>query len=73
MTERALLRTLSSLKPGVTEVMVHPGYPDGKVEGWPLSCRYRREQELIALTSCQVKELIKRLQIELVGYRMDHL
>jgi chitin disaccharide deacetylase len=73
MTERALLRTLSSLKPGVTEVMVHPGYPDGALERWPLSRRYRREKELIALTSFQVKELVKRLQIELVSYRTVHL
>ena len=70
MTERALLRTLSSLKPGVTEVMVHPGYRDAGMERWPLSHRYRREKELAALTSWQVKELVKRLQIELVSYRM---
>jgi hopanoid biosynthesis associated protein HpnK len=29
MTEGALLRTLSLLRPGVTEIMVHPGYHDG--------------------------------------------
>jgi hopanoid biosynthesis associated protein HpnK len=74
MTEGALLRTLSLLKPGVTEIMVHPGYHDydGETERWPLSRRYRREKELIALTSFQVKELVKRLQIELVSYRTVH-
>jgi chitin disaccharide deacetylase len=70
MTDQALLRTLSSLKPGVTEVMVHPGYHDGKMERWPLSRRYRRENELAALTSCRVKELVRQRQIELVSYRM---
>jgi hopanoid biosynthesis associated protein HpnK len=69
MTERQLLHTLSSLKPGVTEVMVHPGYHDGEMERWPLSRRYRREGELVGLTSRQVKELVKRLQVELVTYR----
>jgi chitin disaccharide deacetylase len=69
MTEGALLRTLSSLRPGITEIMVHPGYRDGELEKWPLSRRYRREKELIALTSCRVKDLVKQLQIELVGYR----
>jgi chitin disaccharide deacetylase len=69
MTEEALLRTLSSLKPGVTEIMVHPGYYDSQMEGWPLSRRYRREKELIALTSTRIKELVKRRQIELVSYR----
>jgi chitin disaccharide deacetylase len=73
MTEKALLRTLSSLKPGVTEIMVHPGYRGGEMNRWPLSRRYMREKELLALTSLQVKEQLKRLQIELVGYRAVHL
>jgi hopanoid biosynthesis associated protein HpnK len=68
MTEGALLRTLSSLRPGVTEIMVHPGYHSGEMDRWPLSRRYRREKELIALTSFRVKELVRRLQIELVSY-----
>jgi len=72
MTEEALLRTLSSLRPGVTEIMVHPGYPDGQMEGWALSRRYRRERELIALTSTRIKELVKRRHIELVSYRTVH-
>jgi hopanoid biosynthesis associated protein HpnK len=67
MTEEALLRTLSSLKPGVTEIMVHPGYHDGGMENWPLSRRYRGEKEVMALTSARVKALIARLQIELVS------
>jgi predicted glycoside hydrolase/deacetylase ChbG (UPF0249 family) len=60
------------LRPGVTEIMVHPGYHDNQMEGWPLSRRYRREKELIALTSTQIKELVKRRQIELVSYRTVH-
>jgi hopanoid biosynthesis associated protein HpnK len=68
MTERALLRALSSLRPGVTEIMVHPGYHGSEMEGWPLSHRYQREKEVIALTSTRVKELVKRLEIKLVGY-----
>jgi hopanoid biosynthesis associated protein HpnK len=72
MTEEALLRTLSSLKPGVTEIMVHPGYYDSQMGGWPLSRRYRREKELIALTSTRIKEVVKRRQIELVSYQTVH-
>jgi hopanoid biosynthesis associated protein HpnK len=72
MTEAALLRTLSSLQPGVTEIMVHPGYDDGGSEQWPLSRRYRREQELIAIAAPAVQELIRQLQIELVSYRTVH-
>jgi chitin disaccharide deacetylase len=73
MTERALLRTLSSLRPGVTEIMVHPGYQASEPEGWPLSHRYKREREVIALTSSRVKDLVKRLQIKLVSYRTASL
>jgi predicted glycoside hydrolase/deacetylase ChbG (UPF0249 family) len=73
MTERRLLRTLSSLKPGVTEIMVHPGYHDVAMDGWPLSQRYRRDSEVASLTSPQVKELVNRRQIELVSYRTVHL
>jgi hopanoid biosynthesis associated protein HpnK len=69
MTEGALLRILSSLRPGVTEIMVHPGYDGSEMERWPLSRRYRREKEVMALTSFKVKELVKRLQIELASYR----
>jgi chitin disaccharide deacetylase len=69
MTEKALLHTLWSLRPGITEIIVHPGYHHGEMVGWPLSCRYRRENELIALTAVQVKDLLKRLEIELVSYR----
>lgn len=73
MTEEALRRTLLSLRPGVTEIMVHPGYHDAEMERWPLSRRYRRETELTALTAIQVKELVKRLQIELINYRTMRL
>jgi hopanoid biosynthesis associated protein HpnK len=73
MTERRLLQTLSKLQPGVTEIMVHPGYHDGGMEGWPLSRCYSRENELAGLTSPHVKGLIQRRQIELVSYRTARL
>jgi hopanoid biosynthesis associated protein HpnK len=69
LTEEDLLRLLRGLQPGVTEVMVHPGYRDSIVDGWPLSWRYEREQELRALTSPTVKALVRDLQIRLVSYR----
>jgi hopanoid biosynthesis associated protein HpnK len=69
LTEEALLRLLRSLQPGVTEVMIHPGYPDSIVDGWPMSRRYEREQELRALTSPAVKALARNLQIRLASYR----
>jgi len=69
VTEEDLLRILGNLKPGVTEVMVHPGYQDAVLEAWPRSCRYHREQELHALLSSKVKGLIERRGITLITYR----
>jgi len=69
LTEEGLVRILERLKPGVTEVVVHPGYRDDLLDGWPASRRYEREQELRALTSPRVKELVRILQIRLVSYR----
>jgi hopanoid biosynthesis associated protein HpnK len=68
LNEERFLRVLRGLQPGVTEVMVHPGYRDSIIERWPKSRRYEREQELTALTSPKVKTLIGSQQIKLVSY-----
>jgi predicted glycoside hydrolase/deacetylase ChbG (UPF0249 family) len=68
LTEEDLLRLLRSLKPGLTEIMVHPGFGDSVLDGWPMSRRYKRERELMALTSPRVKALVKRSQIKLVTH-----
>lgn len=69
LTERGLLRILKELQHGVTELMVHPGYRDAVLDRWPKSRLYDREQELRALTSPRVKELVQKLRIRLVGCR----
>jgi chitin disaccharide deacetylase len=68
LTEDDLLRILQHLRPGVTEVMVHPGYRDTVLDGWPQSRRYAREQEVRALTSPRVKALVEGHQIKIVSY-----
>lgn len=70
LTEDDLLRILQQLRPGVTEVMVHPGYHDCGLDAWPQSRRYAREQEVRALTSPKVKALVRDLRIRLMSYRM---
>jgi hopanoid biosynthesis associated protein HpnK len=71
VTEGDLLRLLGSLKPGVTEIMVHPGFRDRTLGGWPRSRRYEREREVRSLTSPKVKALVRDLQIRLVSYRSE--
>jgi predicted glycoside hydrolase/deacetylase ChbG (UPF0249 family) len=69
LNEDRLLRLLRALQPGVTEVMLHPGYHDSVVGRWPMSQRYEREQELRALMSPKVGAMVRHLQIKLVNYR----
>jgi|SRR5882724_347029 len=69
LSEEDLLRLLRSLQPGVTEIMVHPGYRDRALEGWPMSRRYEREREVRSLTSPKVKALVRDFPIRLVSYR----
>ena len=62
-----LLALLDQLGPGVTELMVHPGYPDADLAKW---ARYvaGREVELAALLSAEVRERLGRGDIELVDF-----
>jgi predicted glycoside hydrolase/deacetylase ChbG (UPF0249 family) len=69
LTEGDLLRILRGLKLGVTEIMVHPGYRDAVLNGWPQSRRYRRETELEALLSPRVRQLVAELGIKLTTVR----
>jgi len=62
-----LLEVLDRLEPGVTELMVHPGYPDASLEGW-VSYRAGRERELAALLSAAVRDRLRRGDIELIGF-----
>ena len=69
LTEKNLVRILQHLGPGVTEIMVHPGYPEHLSDAWPQSHRYKRHGELTALTSPRVKNLINTVGIKLMSYR----
>ena len=62
-----LLAVLDHLEPGVTELMVHPGYPDASLEGW-VHYRAGRERELAALLSAAVRDRLRRGDIELIGF-----
>ena len=62
-----LLALLDRLEPGVTELMVHPGYPDAELAQW---ARYAtgRERELAALLSPEVRARLHREDVELVDF-----
>lgn len=74
MTMLKLERAFRSLKDGTTEIMCHPGYIEDEWRNYPL-CREKyylnvnREQELNALIDRRLKELIRRLNIELISFK----
>jgi predicted glycoside hydrolase/deacetylase ChbG (UPF0249 family) len=67
MNSRALMGVLSSLKPGITELMCHPGYEDRAVPGISENSR-SKERELCALKCSQVIRFVEANRIELTGY-----
>ena len=68
MTQENLIRTLVSLKPGVSELMCHPGCEDHAFHQI-YGNRFYRERELRALKDARVLECVKTNQIKLVSFR----
>ena len=60
-----LLTLLDRLEVGVTELMVHPGYPDAALRGW-VGYGVGRERELEGLLSSAVRARLARGDIVLV-------
>jgi predicted glycoside hydrolase/deacetylase ChbG (UPF0249 family) len=61
-----LLALLERLEPGLTELMVHPGYPDAALTGW-VGYTAGRERELEGLLSPAVRERLARGDMVLVS------
>jgi chitin disaccharide deacetylase len=68
LSETKLLHILATLQPGVTEIMVHPGYRDALLDAWPQSRLYAREIELQALVSPAVKAFVATSNIRLINF-----
>ena len=70
--ERALIRALEDLQPGVTELMVHPGFSDSLLESsldGGHQAALLREEEVRILTDPKLRELLERHDIRLIDYR----
>jgi predicted glycoside hydrolase/deacetylase ChbG (UPF0249 family) len=65
MDEATLSALLKTLHSGVTELMVHPGYDASAYYNWG----YAWQDELNALTSDTIKELIKSIGITLTNFK----
>jgi hopanoid biosynthesis associated protein HpnK len=62
---RALLRSLPA---GVSELMMHPGYPDAALDRVPTRLRAERAEEVSLLTDSASADLIGRNHISLVNH-----
>lgn len=68
VNERYLLALLPKLPCGVTELYSHPAFlPCREVQYWTPT--YRRDQELAALTSPAVQEMLTAQNVQLTSYR----
>jgi predicted glycoside hydrolase/deacetylase ChbG (UPF0249 family) len=67
LTQPSLLRILSTLQAGTTELMCHPAFddPSPRYASW----NQRRQLELASLTAPAVKQAIQDLGIQLISYR----
>ncbi len=65
MDEKRLSLILQHLKPGLAEMMVHPGYDASDKYDW----NYRWEDEIKALTAERVKKIIKEQGITLTNFK----
>jgi chitin disaccharide deacetylase len=66
MTEETLSRAIRRLRPGHTELMVHPGYVDDALRQMPTRLLASRETEVALLTSRAIGQLIAAENIHLV-------
>lgn len=64
--EKDLLDFFDRIKPGITEVMCHPGYSDQEYLRRYSHWGYNPDEELKALTSQNIKDKLKSKKIELI-------
>lgn len=69
LDEISLLGALRRLRPGVTELMCHPGLCDEDLRRAPTRLKEQRQREVEALTSGTVRTFIREQGIELTSYR----
>ncbi len=69
LNRESLARALRSLRPGITELMCHPGLYDQELERAPTRLKRERQSELEALTDPEIRELLRAYGIELTSFR----
>jgi hopanoid biosynthesis associated protein HpnK len=68
LNETKLMKIITRLPLGSSEIMTHPGLNNQALES-KLAWGYQWEEELTALTSQNLKNLIRQQEIQLINYR----
>ena len=68
LTRAALREMLQNARPGVTELMVHPGYVDEALRRWPTRLVESRLEEVALLCSTETQALLVGERIQLVRH-----
>lgn len=68
LSKPALIRTIRHLRPGVTELMVHPGRLDGDLRALPTRLLESRAEELAALCAPETLDAIRECGVTLVRH-----
>jgi predicted glycoside hydrolase/deacetylase ChbG (UPF0249 family) len=69
MTRDTLAAALRGIRPGLTELMCHPGRYDDTLEAAPTRLKQERQRELEALTAPEIRAMLESNGIELTSYR----
>ncbi len=70
VTPERLINVIEGLKPGVHEIMCHPGYVDQALRNTGTTYLSQREDEVKALTSPKIAEfLINNKNVELISWK----
>jgi hopanoid biosynthesis associated protein HpnK len=64
----ALVRLLTTIEDGTTEIMCHPGIYDEELERAPTRLKQQRQREIEALTDPEVRRCLGDCGIELINY-----
>jgi hopanoid biosynthesis associated protein HpnK len=69
----ALAGIMRALRPGITELMVHPGYCDDELERTGTRLLESRQKELDLLCSVQARALVVGERLDLVRHDLTHV
>lgn len=69
LNRQSLSRLLERLRPGITELMCHPGRYDQDLEAAPTRLKRERQTELEALTAPEIRDILAAKGIKLTSFR----